>query len=67
MYDAFTELDTVVIAVSQEDSDLKSHGGFLRKFKSPPPFEIAADIERKKTKRYDRTTAYLIDKAGIVR
>lgn len=67
MYEAFSQLDTVVIAVAQEDTDLKSHGRFLRKFQSPPPFEIAADLERMKTKRYDRTTAYLIDKAGIVR
>ena len=67
MYEAFSQLDTVVIAVAQEDTDLKSHGRILRKFQSPPPFEIAADFERLKTKRYDRTTAYLIDKAGIVR
>lgn len=66
-YDAFEKLDTAVIAVSQEDTDLKSHGQFLRKFKSPPPFDIVADLNRKATKRYDRTTAYLIDKMGVVR
>lgn len=67
MYDEFTSRDTVVIAVAQEDTDLKSHGRFLRKFKGSPPFDIVADIDRKDTPRYDRTTAYLIDKKGIVR
>lgn len=67
VYDAFLGRDTVVIAVAQEDTDLKSHGKFLRNFGSGPPFDILADIGRKKTKRYDRTTAYLIDKSGVVR
>lgn len=67
MYDAFTDNDTVVIAVAQEDTDLQTHAKFARKFKSPPPFDIVADLGRKVTKRYDRTTAYLIDKKGIVR
>ena len=67
MYGEFEQRDTVVIAVAQEDSDLKSHGRFLEKFPSPPPFDIVADVGRKKTKAYDRTTAYLIDKKGIVR
>jgi hypothetical protein len=67
MYDAFTKRDAVVIAVAQEDTDIESHGQFLRKFPSAPPFDIVADIGRKATPRYDRTTAYLIDKRGIVR
>ena len=67
MYDEFEKRDTVVIAVSQEDTDLKSHAKFLKKFKEQPPFDIVADFKRGETKRYDRTTAYLIDKKGIVR
>ena len=67
MYDEFEKRDTTVIAVSQEDTDLKSHGKFLNQFKEEPPFDIVADLKREKTKRYDRTTAYLIDKKGIVR
>ena len=67
MYDEFQERDTTVIAVAQEDTDLKSHGKFLRHFGSSPPFDIVADLGRKKTKRYHRTTAYLIDKTGTVR
>ena len=67
MYDEFTKRDTVVIAIAQEDTDLESHGQFLRKFSSPPPFDIVADLGRKETPRYDRTTAYLIDKEGVVR
>ena len=68
MYDEFTKRDTVVIAIAQEDTDLKSHGRFLKKFgSSGPPFDIVADLNREKTKRYERTTAYLIDKTGVVR
>ena len=67
MYDEFTELDTVVIAVAQEDKNLKTHAQFLKNFGDGPPFDIVADIKRKKTPRYDRTTAYLIDKKGVVR
>lgn len=67
MYDEFEKRDTVVVAVAQEDTDLKSHGRILENFKPAPRFDIVADLDRKKTKRYDRTTAYLIDKQGIVR
>lgn len=67
MYDEFQKSDTVVIAISQEDTDLKSHGNFLKLFKKTPPFDIVADLNREVTKPYDRTTAYLIDKKGIVR
>lgn len=66
MYDEFEKRDTVVIAVSQEDTDLKSHASFLRHFGDGPRFEIVADVNRGKTPRYDRTTAYLIDRKGIV-
>lgn len=68
LYDEFTKRETVVIAVAQEDTDLESHGKFLKKFgSSGPSFDIVADLNRKKTKRYHRTTAYLIDKTGVVR
>jgi len=67
MYDEFLALDTVVVAVSQEDKDLVSHGKFLTQFKSQPPFEIVADLNREKTPSFDRITTYLIDKNGVVR
>jgi len=67
MYDEFEKRNTVVIAVSQEDTDLVSHAKFLKRFEKTPRFDIVADINREKTRRYDRTTAYLIDKKGIVR
>ena len=66
MYDAFTQRDTVVIAVAQEDTALKAHAKFLKTFGSGPPFDIVADLNRKKTTAYDRITAYLIDKHGKV-
>lgn len=67
MYDEFTKRDTIVIAVAQEETDLKTHGKLLNRFKSKPSFEIVADLDRRRTKSYDRTTAYLIDKEGVVR
>jgi alkyl hydroperoxide reductase subunit AhpC len=67
LYGEFTSRDTVVIAVAQEDTDLKSHGKMAAKFNPPPAFEIVADLNRKVTPKYDRTTAYLIDKEGVVR
>lgn len=68
MYDEFKPLNTVVIAVSQEDTDLKSHAKFLNHFgEAGPAFPIVADLNRKMTTRYDRTTTYLIDKHGVVR
>ncbi len=66
-YDEFEKRDTIVIAVAQEDKELESHGRILKKFKNEPPFEIVADLNREKTSSYDRTTAYLIDKDGVVR
>jgi len=66
MYEKFEALDTVVIAVAQEDTTMAGHGKMLKSFKQTPRFHVVADLGRKKTKRYDRTTAYLIDKEGIV-
>ena len=51
LYEEFDKRDTVVIAVSQEDADLKSHGKFLKRFEETPPFDIVADLKREKTKR----------------
>ena len=67
MYGEFTKRDAVVIAVAQEDKDLESHGKFLSHFNPAPPFDIVADVSRRNTKKYDRTTVYLIDKEGVVR
>ena len=66
-YGEFTRRDKVVIAVSQEDKDLKSHGKIHQSLKGDVPFEIVADIGRKQTSMYKRTTAYFIDKSGTVR
>ena len=66
-YDQFEALDTVVIAVAQEDKDLESHGRFYDHFKPEPRFLLAADLDRSDTGRYERTSTYLIDKQGVVR
>ena len=65
MYERFEALDTVVVAVSQEDEDLSLAARMAQTVEAP--FDIAFDLQRKKSFAYDRTTAYLIDKRGIVR
>ena len=68
MYDDLEMLDTVVVAIAQEDESLADHGKFLKSgFEPAPRFDIVADLDRAETKAYDRTTAYLIDKEGTVR
>ena len=67
VYDEFEKRDTVVIAVAQEDKDLKQHGQMAARIKPKPRFDIVADLNRVDTTRYKRTTAYLIDKTGRVR
>lgn len=67
VYNEFEKRNTVVIAIAQEDTDLKSHGKMLASFETKPPFHIVADLNREKTTRYHRTTAYLIDTKGVVR
>lgn len=66
MYDELDTRGIRVIAIAQEDTDLSKHGKILSKFKPEPRFEVVADIDRAKTTRYDRTTTYYIDSAGVV-
>ena len=63
--DVFAERDTVVVAVAQEDQDLESHGKILSSFDDPRPFGLVADLGRKHGV-LDRTTAYYVDKEGVV-
>jgi peroxiredoxin len=67
MFDAFEARDIVVIAVAQEDKDLEGHAKFRQHFQPEPRFELAADFDKTDTKRYERTSTYLIDKTGVVR
>ena len=67
MYDQFEALNTVVVAVSQEDESLDNYGAFMAQLGPQPRFDVVADIGRKETLGYDRTTAYLIDTSGRVR
>jgi peroxiredoxin len=66
MYDEFEALDVAVIAVAQEDKDLASHAKMGKRFDPPARFEIVADLERDRTRRYERTSTYLIDRDGVV-
>lgn len=67
VFDEFAKRDAAVIAIAQEDSDLESHGKMFKRFNPPPRFNIVADIDYQATTPYKRTTAYLIDKEGVVR
>lgn len=67
MYHEFTMRDTVVIAIAQEDTDLRSHGRILTQFKPRAPFVVAADLRHETVKHYRRTASIFIDKQGIVR
>ena len=55
------------IAISQEDRDVESARRFLEHFDETRSFDIVFDIDRAATKRYHRTTTYLIDERGVVR
>jgi hypothetical protein len=65
MYDEIEALDGAAVAVSQEDTDLASFGKMSARFDGR--FPILADVGRERVRALDRTTAYLIDKQGIVR
>ncbi len=67
MWSEFEARDVAVIAIAQEDKDLESHARFLKGFGGTPPFDIVADLDRAETQAYDRTTAYFVDKEGVVR
>ena len=53
--------------MAQEDTSLEDFGKIHKAFKPEPRFELVADLERERSGAYDRTTAYLIDKRGVVR
>ena len=61
-----TELETVAIAVAQEEKSLQDLGKIYTNFRPRPRFPLVADIGYKKTAAYDRVSAYLIDKQGKV-
>ena len=65
MYQQFEDLETQVIAISQEDTDLDKAAQMAERVEAP--FDILFDLDRKHSGEFDRTTAYLIDKRGIVR
>ncbi len=54
------------MAISQEDDELAAAEGMAAKLGGDLPFEMGFDLERRVTTAYDRVTAYLIDRDGIV-
>ena len=65
-YDEFEKRGQSVIAVAQEDDDLAKHARILSAFEPAPRFDLVADLNREVTTRWDRTTIYAIDAAGVV-
>ncbi len=63
----FEKRNAVVIAIAQEDKDLKSHAKILDGLETGGALEIVADLNREQTTAYERVTTYLIDKDGVVR
>ena len=59
------ELDTVAIAIAQEDKTLENFAKISGRLDGS--FPLLADLNLSQAKFIDRTTAYLIDKKGIVR
>lgn len=58
-----------VIAIAQEEADVESHRKIWKHAVDYDGhiFELLADIGHEKTKMYHQTTAYLIDRKGIIR
>ena len=67
MYDDVEALGLSVVALSQEDESLDRYGSFLSRFGDGPRFPITADLGRRATPRYDRVSAYLVDRERRVR
>lgn len=67
MYDELEQRDTVVVALSQEDVEFGKAAEMASRFQPKPRFEMVHDLERKESLAFDRTTAYMIDKEGVVR
>lgn len=65
--DEFLKLNTVVVAIAQEDTDLEKHKKFYTNFKGGPKFLIGADLDGASLTTYGRTSTYLIDLRGKVR
>ena len=63
MYDEFTKRDTVVIAIAQEDTDLKTHGQFLKKFSTPPSFDLPAGTYSGEIRSFRGAVPLILDKA----
>ncbi len=67
MYDEVLSRNTITIAIAQEDKDRDSHAKFFKNFGGSPRFELAYDVNREQTPRYERTSTYIVDRDGIVR
>ena len=70
LHDIYAEVesrDFEVVAMANEEQSLLAHMKVLGEFDSLPPFPLAVDINRQQTQAYERTTAYLIDPAGVIR
>lgn len=63
----FADQDVSILALSQEDDDLDKARRMHRSLGGGElPLTLAFDLERRETQAFDRTTAYLVDREGVV-
>lgn len=65
-FDEFSERGVTVVAIAQEDESMDMMWTMLDALGGEVPFELATDLRRAATPRYDRLTTYLLDPAGSV-
>lgn len=65
-FEEFRERGVSVLAVAQEDESMDMMWTMLDALGGEVPFELATDLRRGATARYDRLTTYLLDASGRV-
>ena len=65
----FEKRDTRIVGLANEEQSLENFAKVDQRFDGGAPFDLVVDLayHREGTGPYERTTAYLIDKKGVVR
>lgn len=66
LYEEFVARDVEIVAFSNEEPSFMAHTKVIGELGERPPYPILCDAKRKQTPRYERTTAYLVDRDGTV-
>jgi len=62
----FEERDARAVMIGQEDESLDMFWTLVDGLEGDVPFDLATDLHRARTRRYDRITTYLLDANGRV-